>query len=252
MRGRRRIVERLVRTEGIEFVTPGIKAVLLRTAGVTGWSRTVAFERAMHAFVPADLLGRRGLDEIGEDTEADPPDGECGEAPEGLRRKRDAIVGADTYRQVIFLKGAQKDGSTLRNLRVRQRATAEQEAVVAVRDRQRITEGAIAETELAFEVGRPDRIWCMPGRRTRRAGTSAFEIASEGRPGRPRGGGMLPPRQPEQLAVGALPCNELAMACDDTTSSGAIGRAFESRRVHAILIPRRRLLTSGDQFFWRR
>ena len=41
----------------------------------------LSLEVFVHAFVAAVLLGRCGLDEIGQDAELDPPDGEPGEAP---------------------------------------------------------------------------------------------------------------------------------------------------------------------------
>src|SRR6188472_2644946 len=96
--GGRRILERLVRAERVEFLAPGGEAVLLRTLRVTRRARAPAFECAMHAFVPAVLLRRGGLDEVGQDPEANPPDGERREPAERLGGKRDAIVRADADR----------------------------------------------------------------------------------------------------------------------------------------------------------
>ena len=56
------------------------------------WSGAFAFERSVHAFVAAVLIGGCRLDEVGENAEADPPDGKRGEVPERLRCKRDTIV----------------------------------------------------------------------------------------------------------------------------------------------------------------
>ena len=86
-------------------------------------------------------MRRGGLDEVGQDPEANPPEGEYREATEGLGGKRDAIVGANADGQALLLKGAQEDGPTLLDWCARKRATAEQEATIAVSDRQWITEG---------------------------------------------------------------------------------------------------------------
>ena len=106
------------------------------------------------------------------------------EAAERLGGKRDAIVGANADGQAILVKGADEDGPTLGDLRAGERATAEQEATVAVGDRERITERAVAEAELAFEVGGPDGI---------RAHPSALAVVRHGPGGRTRRGGTTRP-----------------------------------------------------------
>ena len=50
----------------------------------------------------AILLGPPGLDELGNDAEADPPDGEARETAEGVGGERRTVVGAEPFRQAIL------------------------------------------------------------------------------------------------------------------------------------------------------
>ena len=61
--------------------------MLLLGLSALGWAGALALEGEVHALVATILLGRRGLDQVGEDAEADPPDGEGREPTERLGGK---------------------------------------------------------------------------------------------------------------------------------------------------------------------
>jgi hypothetical protein len=125
------------------------------------------------------LLRRAGLDEIGEDPKADPPDGERGEPAERLGGKGDPVIGADAPGQAVLAKQALEDGPGLAQLGTGEALTGEQQAAVAVRHRERETVLPIAQLKLALVVGGPDGI----GRlhlRARRPGRSRSAQAAAG------------------------------------------------------------------------
>lgn len=78
----RPLAERLVGPLGIVVPLPPDEAGLLRPDGRGGRARGLGFERPMEPFVPGILLGVAGLDELGDDAELDPPDGELREPSE--------------------------------------------------------------------------------------------------------------------------------------------------------------------------
>ena len=71
----------LVGPDLVEINAEGIEAFLLSGSVAGGRDGGLSLEVFVHAFVATILLGRCGLDEIGQDAELDPPDGEPGEAP---------------------------------------------------------------------------------------------------------------------------------------------------------------------------
>src|SRR2546425_8686182 len=72
-RGRRLLVERLMRPLVVELLAKDIEASLLR--GKTARRRTcrLRLQRAVHTFMPAVLCRLAGLDELRQDAEPDPP-----------------------------------------------------------------------------------------------------------------------------------------------------------------------------------
>jgi hypothetical protein len=68
-----------------------------------------AFKSRCMRLVPAVLMRARGLDELGADPEAEPPDAELGEAAEGTGGKGLAIVGADPLGHAMGPEEALKD-----------------------------------------------------------------------------------------------------------------------------------------------
>jgi hypothetical protein len=176
-RGRRRIVERLMGAERVVLVAPPIEAALLVAPAVARRPRAFALERQMHALVPAVLLRGAGLDEIGDDAEADPPDRERGEAPEGLGGEGDAVIGADAPGEAVLAEEALEDGPGLDQPSAGERLASEQQAAVPVGDGEGKAVLAIAQFELALVVRGPYGIGGVhaapggpagPGRRTRR------------------------------------------------------------------------------------
>ena len=81
--------------------------------------------------------GDAGLDEIGQDAEADPPDGERREPAERLGGEGDAVIGVDPLGQAVRAEQALEDGTGLDQLGAGERLTAEQHAAVAVGDGER-------------------------------------------------------------------------------------------------------------------
>jgi len=142
----------------IELVAEGIEAALLSPEVSFRWSGGARFERAVHAFVAAVVLRLAGLDELGEDAEADPPDREGGEAAEGVGGEGGTVVGADALRQAVLAKEALEDGSGAFDSRNGESLAAEEEATEAVLHGEGIAVKAVAQAKLALEVGTPDGV----------------------------------------------------------------------------------------------
>src|ERR1700731_1722485 len=124
----------------------------------------------MHAFVSAVLLRVARLDALDGDAEAEPPHREFGEIEETVRTgERHAIVGPDRLGQATPLEEL-LEGSDGKVLTGRFKGFAEQEiARGVVGNSQRKAVPAIAELELALEIGAPEVVWRGAGRE-RRAG----------------------------------------------------------------------------------
>jgi hypothetical protein len=90
-----------------EGVEPGLLLKHVGGGGLGGFR----LQGEMHAFVAAVLVGMTGLDALGVDAEAQPPDGECAEAIDGVGRgKGHAVVGANGLREAKVLERALEDG----------------------------------------------------------------------------------------------------------------------------------------------
>ena len=142
--------------------------------------------------------------------------------------------------QAVLVKGADEDGPTLGDLRAGEGVAAEEEATVAVGDRERIAERAVAQAKLAFEVGGPDGVRARPsalavarhgpGRRTRRGGDDkpgALEMQREGAARGPGRGGPLLAHEAEELPrspARMVACGRSSSACDQ------VGRRWPSAR----------------------
>src|SRR5688572_13997531 len=121
----------------------------------------------MKPLVPTILLGTTRFDQLGPDAELDPPDGELGEARDRGARKRIAVVGADPLRQAVLAEEVAETPDRGCEIEKQHAAAVEQEAGVAVLDRERIAEIAVAGPELALEVGRPGRVGLVRNRQRR-------------------------------------------------------------------------------------
>lgn len=73
----------LVRSDLVEFGAKSIEATLLSDTVSSGRDRRLCLEIPVHAFVAAVLIWGCGLNEIGQNTELYPPDGEPGETAKG-------------------------------------------------------------------------------------------------------------------------------------------------------------------------
>jgi hypothetical protein len=133
----------------------------------------------MHPLVPPVLLRRARLNEIGEDPEAEPPDGERGEPAERLGGKGDPVIGADAPGQAVLAEQALENRPGLAQLGAGEGLTGEQQAAVAVRHGERKTVLPIAQPKLALVVGGPDGIRRLH-RRARRPGRSRSAHAAAG------------------------------------------------------------------------
>src|SRR6266496_1723811 len=89
----RALPERFMRPVVVVFEAELIEAALLGAEGRLGRARGFAFEGPMHPLVPTILLGSTRLNQLRANAEPDPPDGEGGQAAEGIRRKRGPVIG---------------------------------------------------------------------------------------------------------------------------------------------------------------
>src|SRR6201984_1148306 len=162
--------ERLVWPFGIEFLNKVIETGLLLQAVDSGRSGCFFLQREMHARVAVVLLRVARLDALDGDAEAEPPHREFGEIEEAVRTgERHAIVGPDRLGQAALLEELLEggDGEVFAG---RFKGFAEQQkARGVVGDSQRKAVAAIAELELALEIGAPELVWRGAGRE-RRAG----------------------------------------------------------------------------------
>ena len=86
---------RLVRPDLVEVSSEGIEAALLSTPVAGRRYRGLGLEVFVHAFVTAVLVRGGGLDEVGQNAELDPPDGQARETTQGRGREGRTVVGAD-------------------------------------------------------------------------------------------------------------------------------------------------------------
>ena len=127
-------------------------------------------EREMHAFMTAVLLRLTGLDALDADAQAQPPDGEPGQAEQrpGCGERR-AVVGADRGRQAEVLEGALEDGEGELRLGRLEAFAGEQVAGAVIGDGQRVAVLLVAEHELALVVGAPESVGRVGGGQWRAA-----------------------------------------------------------------------------------
>jgi hypothetical protein len=100
----------LVRADVVEVATELIEATLLSRAVRSGWNGGLGLERTVHAFVSAVLMRRGGFDEIRQNTEPYPPDGELAETSQRQGgRERHSVVGSDALRQTVLSEDAREN-----------------------------------------------------------------------------------------------------------------------------------------------
>ena len=74
----RLLIQGFVRTVVVVLMTKPIEADLLRLEIAAGGTRRLRLEGAVHALMAPVLLRGRGRDQLGEDAQPNPPDGQCG------------------------------------------------------------------------------------------------------------------------------------------------------------------------------
>ena len=148
-------VEGLVGPDVVELSHEVAERTLLSTHVGTRWPGGTALEHEVHVLVPAVLLGRGGLDELGQDLELDEPDGEPGEASEGVGGEGSAIVGSDAVGKPELAEEPSEHRDYAIDGDIRAAVAGEQEARVHVLDGERVAEVTIAGRELALEVRAP-------------------------------------------------------------------------------------------------
>ena len=147
----------------IEFAEEGIEAVLLLQAVVAWRSRGLGLEREVHALVAAVLLRVAWLDALDLDGEPEPPERELGEVVEAVGAgEGQAVVASEGGRQAAVLEQPDKGFDDRAFLGGIKRLAQEQEAGRLVGHGQGVTVSAVAELELALEVGTPQIV--RPGR----------------------------------------------------------------------------------------
>jgi hypothetical protein len=181
-----------------------VEPTLLRTEIGAGRCGGLFLEGSMHALVPAVLVGTRGLDELGEDTEGDPPDGELGEPSDGDGGERVAVVSSDTLRKTELLEETAKAADCGLEIEAEHAVAVEEEPGVAILNGEGKAEVAVLGAELALEVGGPGGVgFREDGKGRSRSGPSTlgflgFDAAMPGEDpvdgigtGSPEDGGIL-------------------------------------------------------------
>ena len=170
----------LVRALVVELLAEAVEAPLLLQAVLRRRPGGRFLQREVHALVGTVLLRAPRLDALDADAEPEPPKRERGEAVEPVRGgERHPIVGADRRGQAALLEQAVERGDDRILARRLQRLAHQQIARDLIGDGERIAPAAVAEAELALEVGAP-QIVGRHGLRQGRAGGA-----------RPPGAGVL-------------------------------------------------------------
>ena len=159
-----------MRAFGVELLEEGIEAGLLLEA-VHAW-RPGCFllQGQMHALVTAVLLGVAGFDAFDCNAKPEPPDGQFRQVEQAVwAGEGNPVIGADGGGQAAFGKQLLEGGEGGFLAHRFQRFAEQQETRGMVGDRQGIAVAAVAELELALEVGAP-QVVRRQALRQRRAG----------------------------------------------------------------------------------
>src|SRR5262245_577097 len=149
-----------------------VEAPLLTDDRGRGRSGGFLFESLMHPFVASVLRWPARLNELGEDTQPNPPDRQPTQSSDGGCCEGSAVVGANDSRQAELLKQPREGWLGPFMARGIQTFASEQISTEAIRHRQGVAVDSIAGLELALEVGAPDvvrsahrgfRLAWMPG-----------------------------------------------------------------------------------------
>ena len=158
MVGRRVHVQDLVRTLVVVDATEFVEGSLLSAQVVLWWRGGFCVQNTVHSFMAAVLLGLAWLDELGDDTQANPPGRELRETGDGVAGEGVPVVGADALGQTVLAEEVTELPDGLLEVQAQHSVALEQEASVAVLDGKRVAEFAVQIAELSLEIGRPGRI----------------------------------------------------------------------------------------------
>ena len=163
----------------IVYVQERIKALLLLQEVEGGGFGGFFFQGQVHTFMAGVLLRLAGLDAFDADAELQPPDGKPAESEQGMGAgEGNAVIGADGVGQAEGLEGVLEHLKGTVFLGGFEALAGEQVAASLVGDGQRVAVFAIAQQELALEVGTPQRIGRQGLAERRAPGLVALAFAS--------------------------------------------------------------------------
>jgi hypothetical protein len=181
----------------VEFFSEAIESQLLALKGRGGRTRRFSFQSLVHAFVSSVLLRSSWLDELGEDSQTNPPDGESTQTPDGGRRERCPVVGPNYFWKSEATEELREYWLGKNVLGGQQGFAFEKKATAAVRHRQGIAVDPVPGLEFTLVVCAPHIVRAIHSchwfsRMTwERAASSGFHKAmslqnlGNGRPGGP-------------------------------------------------------------------
>lgn len=146
-----------------------MKRLLLRSQVGPRRQGGLPLEIAVHALVPRVLLRLARFDELGDDTERDPPDGKLGESGDRIRSEGMAVVGPEALGEAELPEEVAEALQGGRQVETQHAAAFEQESGVAVLHGEGEAQMPVPGPEFAFEIRRPGDIGLLrvEGRCTR-------------------------------------------------------------------------------------
>src|SRR5438093_2487001 len=113
-----------------------VEAPLLADEVRPGGASRLVLEGAMEALMPSVLLGVARLDQLGRDTETDPPHREPRDPPDRLAGERRAVVAADDRGEPVFAEGPFQSSADAIMVGTREALADQEIPAEAVHDRQ--------------------------------------------------------------------------------------------------------------------
>src|SRR5438094_912970 len=113
-----------------------VEASLLAAQVRPGGPSRLVLEGAMEALMPSVLLGVARLDQLGRDTEPDPPHREPRDPPDRLAGERRTVVAADDRGEPVFAEGPFQSSADAIVVGTREALADQEIPAEAVHDRQ--------------------------------------------------------------------------------------------------------------------
>lgn len=161
--GRRAIVKRFVRAQVVVLVHKTIEATLLGTQGFGGRTSGAVFERSMHSFMSAVILGTAGSRTIDTNAELHPMSRQTRETCDAGTGERRAVIRVDSGGQSILSEDPLDALNGGYGAAIELAATQKQIPRAVIEQCQRITPGMIQGSKLTFEVDGPHCIGLADG-----------------------------------------------------------------------------------------